>query len=168
MQDSYGKVYQADVLGGVHAIRVLDGTLFTPAKFSSFLEMVASLRNPHVVAIKGAAPERGILVQELPESGNVLYLIQTGSMPSGQPMQWNDSVDIGLAVASALQYLHCRPQPVPHGALNSSSVLVDRNGIAKLSDIGLAELCSNKPLSKDELMMKDIRCLGMPSPPVHL
>lgn len=160
MQDTYGKVYQADVLGGVHAIRVLDGNLFTPAKQTSFLEKVAALRNPHIVALLGAAPDRGILVEELPESGNILYLIQTGSMPSGQPMQWNNSVDVGLAVASALQYLHSRPQPVPHGSLNSSSVLVDRNGIAKVSGVGLAELCSKKPLSRDELMINDIYSLG--------
>lgn len=160
LQDTYGKVYQADVLGGMHAIRVLDRRRFEPAALTEFLHVAASLRHAHIVGLKGACPERGLLVHELPESGNVLYLLQTGAMPSSAPMQWNNSVDIGLAVASALQYMHNHAMPIAHGGLTAAAVLVDRNGVAKVADAGLFSLCTRDAPRGRELLEKDMHCLG--------
>lgn len=164
LQDTYGKVYQADVLGGMHAIRVLDSRRYTPDELSEFLTIAASLRHAHIVGLKGACPDRGILVHELPESGNVLYLLQTGSMPSSAPMQWNDAVDIALAVASALQSMHNRTPAIAHSGLTAAAVLVDRNGVAKVSDAGLFALCTPDAPHGPELLTKDIHCLGARPP----
>ena len=159
-EDGYGKLFQADVLGAVHAVRVLNTSLFPRKAFDAFLAAAAPLRHAHLVAIKGAIPDRGILVHDLPEAGNALYLLQSGQMPSGEPLQWNDCIDIALAVASALQFLHSRREPFAHGGLTASNVLVDRNGVAKVAGAGLQVLCAQEEESVEELLLDDAHALG--------
>jgi Protein tyrosine and serine/threonine kinase len=159
-EDAYGKVFQADVLGGVHAIRVLNASLYSPPALASHLSAVAAVQHAHIVSLKGAVQDRGILVTDLPEAGNALYLVQTGTMPSKEPLQWNNCVDIALAVASALEFMHNRPSAFAHGGLTAASVLIDRNGVAKVSDAGLFALTSHEPPRTEELLVKDLHSLG--------
>jgi Protein tyrosine and serine/threonine kinase len=162
LEDAYGKVFQADVLGAVHAVRVLNSSRFTGPAFSSFIEAAAPLRHAHLVAVKGAVIDRGIFVSDLPEAGNLLYVLQTGKLPNGDKLQWNGVVDAGLAVASALLYLHNRPTAVAHGGLNAATVLFDRNAVAKVADVGLRSLCcGGNPPSRDKLLSTDMHSLGV-------
>jgi serine/threonine protein kinase len=147
-------------MGAIHAVRVLNSSLYSPASFASFLSSAATLNHAHVVALKGAVPDRGVLIHDLPESGNVLYLLQTGAMPSSDPLQWNNCIDIALATASALQYMHNRPDSFPHGHLTAACVLVDRNGVAKVSDAGLFALFNTEAMRKGDVMLKDMHSLG--------
>ena len=161
-EDMYGKAFQADVLGGVHAIRVLNTSRFYASAFNTYLQEAAAFNHAHLVSFKGAIPDRGILVHDLPEAGNMLYLLQTGEMPNKEPLQWNNCVDLALAVASALQYLHNRSSGAAHGNLTAASVLIDRNGMAKVADAGLFELTNRDAPPRRELLVKDVHALGAP------
>ena len=130
LEDSFGKVYRADILGGTHALRVLNSALYDRAGLDAFLETSSRLSHAHVVPLKGASSDRGLLVYDLPESGNLLYILQTAILPTTEPLAWNNCVDIALAAASALQYLHNQPQPVAHGSMNAAMVYFDRNAVA--------------------------------------
>lgn len=163
LEDVFGKVFRADILGGTHALRVLDSSLYDPAGLSQYLKAAAQLDHAHVVRVKGAAPDRGMLVLDLPESGNLLYVLQTAVLPTTERLGWNGCVDIALGVASALQYLHNRPVPMAHGRLNAAAVYFDRNAVAKVGDVGLEALCGSKDIAAGKLLARDLICLGAPS-----
>ena len=44
-----------------------------------------------------------------------------------------------------MAYLHERPTPVVHGDLTSSNILLDRFGVAKVADFGIARYTLSSP-----------------------
>ncbi|XP_023812798.1 interleukin-1 receptor-associated kinase 1 isoform X2 [Oryzias latipes] len=59
----------------------------------------------------------------------------------GGVLTWSQRVSIVEGAAAALQFLHCPPpgqEPLIHGDVKSSNILLDRHLEAKLSDFGLA------------------------------
>lgn len=161
LEDSFGKVYRADILGGTHALRVLNSALYERPALDAFLDTSSRLSHAHLVPLKGASADRGLLLYDLPESGNLLYILQTAILPTTEPLAWNNCVDIALAAASALQYLHTQPQPVAHGSLNAAIVYFDRNAVAKLGGAGLVELCDKSATDAKALLLKDVQALGV-------
>lgn len=162
LEDVFGKVFRADILGGTHALRVLDSSKYDAGSLSRYLDAAAQLDHAHVVRLKGAAPDRGMLVLDLPESGNLLYVLQTAVLPTTERLGWNGCVDIALSIASALQYLHNRPKPMAHGRLNAATVYFNRNAVAKVGDVGLAAVCGSEDIADDKLMARDLISLGTP------
>eukprot|EP00892_Ulva_mutabilis_P006882 jgi/Ulvmu1/4566/UM002_0294.1 len=160
LEDVFGKVYRADILGNTHALRVLDSSLYDPAGLAQYLDAAAQIDHAHIVRVKGAAPDRGMLVLDLPESGNLLYVLQTAVLPTTEQLGWNGCVEIALAVASALQHLHNRPVPMAHGRLNAAAVYFDRNATAKVGDAGLEALCGSESVASGKLMARDLHSLG--------
>jgi Protein tyrosine and serine/threonine kinase len=161
LEDSFGKVYRADILGGTHALRVLNSGLYERSALDAFLATSASLSHAHLVPLKGASAERGLLLYDIPESGNLLYILQTAVLPTTERLAWNSCVDIALAAASALQYLHNQSEPVAHGSLNAAMVYFDRNAIAKVGGAGLVQLCDKSATDTKALLLKDLHSLGV-------
>jgi serine/threonine protein kinase len=161
LEDAFGKVYRADILGGTHALRVLNSGLYNRSALDTFLVTAAQLNHAHLVPLKGASPDRGLLLHDMPESGNLLYILQTGVLPTTERLAWNSCVDIALAAASALQYLHNQPEPVAHGSLNAAMVYFDRNAIAKVGGAGLVQLCDKSATDSKALLLKDLYSLGV-------
>uniref|UniRef100_A0A804Q441 Serine-threonine/tyrosine-protein kinase catalytic domain-containing protein n=3 Tax=Zea mays TaxID=4577 RepID=A0A804Q441_MAIZE len=58
--------------------------------------------------------------------------------PLRTPLDWRTRLQVAIDVAAALEYLyyHCDP-PVFHVSVNSGTVLMDANFVAKLSDVGV-------------------------------
>lgn len=160
LEDSYGKVYRADILGGTHALRVLNAALYERPALDVFLDTSCRLSHAHLVPLKGASADRGLLLYDLPESGNLLYILQTAVLPTTERLSWNSCVDIALAAASALQYLHNQPEPVAHGSMNAAMVYFDRNAVAKVGSAGLVQLCDKNAPDTKALLLKDLQSLG--------
>lgn len=62
-------------------------------------------------------------------------------------MPWKLRLAMLTDVAKALLYLHTKG--ITHGAVRSSSILVDLNGRMRLSDVGLARRFSDAPRADD-------------------
>lgn len=161
LEDAFGKVYRADILGGSHALRVLNSDLYDRPALDAFLANAARVNHAHLVPLKGACADRGLLLYDLPESGNLLYILQTGVLPTTERLAWNSCVDVALAVASALQYLHNQPEPTAHGFLNAATVYMDRNATSKVGSTGLVQLCDKAAKDTQALLVKDLHALGM-------
>lgn len=99
-EDTYGKVFRADAGGYALAVRVLDRSCakLTDAALTEHLKVASRLVHGNVVALKAACPERAALLQELPAAGNMLFFVQQGCLPSGEPLQWWHCVDWALQV----------------------------------------------------------------------
>lgn len=74
-----------------------------------------------------------------------------------QPLWWHDRIRVAHDVASGLGYLHSdKPTPIIHGCLTPSNILLNRNLVAKISNLKLDGPESHN--SKD--VHVDIRAFG--------
>ena len=108
--------------------------------FRQELDVLLSLRHPHIVRLLGYCDERdeGVLVFEYAPNGDLHQRLHGGE-EDAVPLPWSRRVAIAFQVATALEYLHeGRSQAVVHGDIKASNVLLDGNMDAKLCDFGFA------------------------------
>lgn len=92
-----------------------------------------------MVLLVGACPEYGCLIYEYMENGNLEdRLFRKGNTP---PIPWGVRFKIAAEIATALLFLHqTKPEPLVHRDLKPANILLDRNYISKIADVGLARL----------------------------
>uniref|UniRef100_R7W5U1 Putative LRR receptor-like serine/threonine-protein kinase n=1 Tax=Aegilops tauschii TaxID=37682 RepID=R7W5U1_AEGTA len=108
--------------------------------FRQELDVLLSLRHPHIVRLLGYCDERdeGVLVFEYAPNGDLHQRLHGGE-DAAAPLPWSRRVAIAFQVATALEYLHEGSGPaVVHGDIKASNVLLDGNMDAKLCDFGFA------------------------------
>lgn len=92
-----------------------------------------------MVILLGACPEFGCLVYEYMENGSLEdRLLRKNNTP---PIPWRKRFEIAAEIATALLFLHqAKPEPLVHRDLKPANILLDRNFVSKISDVGLARL----------------------------
>lgn len=92
-----------------------------------------------MVLLVGACPEYGCLVYEHMENGSLEdRLFRRHNTP---PIPWRTRFKIAAEIATALLFLHqAKPEPLVHRDLKPANILLDRNFVSKISDVGLARL----------------------------
>ncbi|WVZ86580.1 hypothetical protein U9M48_033336 [Paspalum notatum var. saurae] len=112
--------------------------------FRRELDVLLSLRHPHIVRLLGYCDERdeGVLVFEYAPNGDLHDRLHgNGNNGAGGVLPWARRVAVALQVATALEYLHDgRDTAVIHGDVKASNVLLDANLDAKLCDFGFAHV----------------------------
>jgi serine/threonine protein kinase len=95
-----------------------------------------------MVLLLGACPENGCLVYEYLENGSLEdYLLNRNGKP---PLPWFFRFRIIFEMACGLSFLHnSKPEPIVHRDIKPGNVLLDRNYVSKISDVGLAKLISD-------------------------
>lgn len=87
----------------------------------------------------GACPEHGCLVYEFMENGSLDDMLQRRN--NTPPLTWFDRFRIAWEVATALMFLHSsKPEPIIHRDLKPANILLDRNLVSKIGDVGLSTL----------------------------
>lgn len=101
--------------------------------------MLSCIRHPNMVLLLGACPEYGCLVYEYMANGSLddrLFL--RGNTP---PLPWQLRFRIAAEIGTGLLFLHqTKPEPLVHRDLKPANILLDRNFVSKISDVGLARL----------------------------
>ncbi|KAG8069589.1 hypothetical protein GUJ93_ZPchr0006g41799 [Zizania palustris] len=137
---SYGTVYKAKFHHIVAAVKVLNspegcGT----QQLQQELEVLGKIRHPHLLLMLGACPEHGCLVYEYMENGSLDDMLQRRN--NTPPLTWFDRFRIAWEVATALMFLHSsKPEPIIHRDLKPANILLDRNLVSKIGDVGLSTL----------------------------
>lgn len=92
-----------------------------------------------MVLLVGACPEYGCLVYEYMDNGSLEdRLFRRNNTP---PIPWPTRFKIASEIATALLFLHqTKPEPLVHRDLKPANILLDRNYVSKISDVGLARL----------------------------
>ncbi|OEL28886.1 putative receptor-like protein kinase [Dichanthelium oligosanthes] len=109
--------------------------------FRQELDVLLSLRHPHVVRLLGYCDEReeGVLVFEYAPNGDLHERLHGSSGKAALP--WARRMAIAFQVAMALEHLHVTRDPaVIHGDIKASNVLLDAGLDAKLCDFGNAHV----------------------------
>lgn len=106
------------------------------------VEILSQLHHPHLVLLLGACPENGCLVYEYLENGSLEEcILHRNDKPS---LPWFVRFRIVFEVACGLSFLHnSKPEPIVHRDLKPGNILLDRNYVSKIGDVGLAKLISD-------------------------
>ncbi|TVU12707.1 hypothetical protein EJB05_46362 [Eragrostis curvula] len=137
---SYGTVYKAKFHHTIAAVKILNsldgcGT----QQLQQELEVLRKIRHPHLLLMLGACPEHGCLVYEYMDNGSLDDMLQCRN--NTPPLTWFDRFRIAWEVATALMFLHSsKPEPIIHRDLKPANILLDRNLVSKIGDVGLSTL----------------------------
>ncbi|XP_014499357.1 U-box domain-containing protein 35-like [Vigna radiata var. radiata] len=139
-EGGYGPVYKGHLDHTPVAIKILRPDAAQGMKqFNQEIEVLSCIRHPHMVLLLGACPEHGCLVYEYLDNGSLEDRLFRKN--NSRPIPWNKRFEISAEIATALLFLHQnKPEPIVHRDLKPSNILVDRNYVSKISDVGLARL----------------------------
>lgn len=106
------------------------------------VEVLSQLHHPNIVLLLGACPDSGCLVYEYLENGSLEdYIFHQNGRPS---LPWFVRFRIVFEVACGLAFLHnSKPEPIVHRDIKPGNILLDRNYVSKIGDVGLAKLISD-------------------------
>ncbi|CAN6721301.1 unnamed protein product [Malus baccata var. baccata] len=139
-EGGYGPVYRCNLDHTPVAIKVLrPDAAQGRSQFNQEVEVLSSIRHPHMVLLLGACPEYGCLVYEYMANGSLEdRLLRRGNSPI---LSWQLRFKIAAEIGTGLLFLHqAKPEPLVHRDLKPANILLDRNYVSKISDVGLARL----------------------------
>ncbi|KAJ4851157.1 hypothetical protein Tsubulata_003243, partial [Turnera subulata] len=142
-EGGYGKVYKCNLDHTPVAVKVFyPDAVNKKEEFLKEVEVLSQLRHPNLVLLLGACPENGSLVYEYLENGSLEdCLFRKNGKP---PLPWFIRFRIIFEIACGLAFLHnSKPDPIVHRDLKPGNVLLDRNYVSKIGDVGLAKFIAD-------------------------
>ncbi|KAJ4899086.1 Protein kinase protein with adenine nucleotide alpha hydrolases-like domain [Raphanus sativus] len=139
-EGGYGPVYKCYLDQTPVAVKALHPDAAQGmSQFKQEVEVLSCMRHPHMVLLLGACSEGGCLVYEFMSNGSLEdRLFQQGDSP---PLSWQTRFRIAAEIGTVLLYLHqTKPEPLVHRDLTPANILLDRNFVSKVADVGLARL----------------------------
>ncbi|PIN07101.1 Serine/threonine protein kinase [Handroanthus impetiginosus] len=139
-EGGYGPVYKCYLDHTPVAIKVLrPDAAQGRSQFQQEVEVLSCIRHPNMVLLLGACPEYGCLVYEYMANGSLDdRLFRRGNTPV---LPWQLRFRIAAEIGTGLLFLHqTKPEPLVHRDLKPGNILLDRNFVSKISDVGLARL----------------------------
>ncbi|KAL2945212.1 U-box domain-containing protein 34 [Bienertia sinuspersici] len=142
-EGGYGKVYKGTLDHTRVAIKVLEhDATDKKEEFLREIRILSQLCHPNIVLLLGVCSEMGCLVYEYMENGSLEEHIFRHNRRS--PLPWFARFRIAFEIACGLAFLHRRkPEPIVHRDLKPGNILLGRNYVTKISDVGLAKLVSD-------------------------
>ncbi|CAL5215020.1 unnamed protein product [Lathyrus oleraceus] len=141
-EGGYGPVYRAELDHTAVAIKVLKPDAAQGrSQFQQEIEVLSSIRHPNMVLLLGACPEFGCLVYEHMSNGSLDDCLFRRNNSKSPALPWQLRFRIAAEIATGLLFLHqTKPEPLVHRDLKPGNILLDRNYVSKISDVGLARL----------------------------
>lgn len=139
-EGGYGPVYKCYLDHTPVAVKVLrPDAAQGRSQFNQEVEVLSCIRHPNMVLLLGACPEYGCLVYEYMANGSLEdRLFCRGNTPV---LPWQLRFRIAAEIGTGLLFLHqSKPEPLVHRDLKPGNILLDRNYVSKISDVGLARL----------------------------
>ncbi|WVZ77313.1 hypothetical protein U9M48_025195 [Paspalum notatum var. saurae] len=142
-EGGYGNVYRCTLDHTEVAVKVFQqDSIDKTDEFLKEVEILSQLCHPNLVLLLGFCPEIGCLVYEYLENGSLED--QLFNSKGHQPLHWFLRFQIIFEVSCGLAFLHARnPEPIVHRDLKPANILLDRNYVGKIGDVGFAKLISD-------------------------
>ncbi len=111
-------------------------------RFSVEAQSAASLSHPNIVPIYDVGYENGIhyIVMEYIDGITLKDYISQNKI-----LDWREAVDITIQVCSALEHAH--EKHIVHRDIKPHNILLTRNGIAKVTDFGIAKAVTTSTIT---------------------
>ncbi|XWS59557.1 hypothetical protein CRYUN_Cryun08bG0132400 [Craigia yunnanensis] len=143
---SLGTVYKAVLDDGctVAVKRLKDADPCPRKEFEQYMDVIGKVKHPNVVKMRAYyyAKEEKLLVYDYLSNGSLHSLLHGNRGPGRIPLDWTTRISLVLGAARGLAKIHeeYSAPKIPHGNVKSSNVLLDKNGVALISDFGLSLL----------------------------
>ena len=129
------------------------------------LSICSQLHHPHILQVYGAVMVNGTplqLVMELMQ-GSVSDLIEAAHA-SCHYLSYREQIDLAIGSTAGIAYMHqLQPEPYVHSDIRSSNVMVTRDMVAKVGDLGASHVI-NSSLSVGPLSIEYVAPERMPRP----
>ncbi|KAI5344173.1 hypothetical protein L3X38_012050 [Prunus dulcis] len=144
-EGAYGTVYKGKLSSELFvAVKVLNSSKGDGEEFVNEVRTMGHIHHVNVVRLVGFCADgfRRALVYEFSPNGSLQDFISSPDNKNSF-LGWDKMQDIALAIAKGIEYLHqgC-DQRILHFDIKPHNVLLDHNLTPKISDFGLAKLCS--------------------------
>ncbi|XP_047982332.1 rust resistance kinase Lr10-like [Salvia hispanica] len=146
-EGGYGVVYKGKLSTEISvAVKVLNNSKENGEEFVNEVKTIGRIHHVNVVRLVGFCAEgfRRVLVYEfLPNESLEKFIFQSESKRAS--LSWERLLEIALGIAKGVEYLHqgC-DQQILHFDIKPHNILLDQNFSPKVSDFGLAKLCSKE------------------------
>ncbi|XP_047963721.1 LEAF RUST 10 DISEASE-RESISTANCE LOCUS RECEPTOR-LIKE PROTEIN KINASE-like 2.4 [Salvia hispanica] len=143
-EGGYGCVYKGKLRSGHDAaVKLLGKSSKNGKDFMNEIATIGRIHHVNVVKLIGycAQGSKRALIFDFMSNGSLdKYLLNRDKMNT---LNWDTKFDIAVGIARGVEYLHrgCDIQ-ILHFDIKPHNILLDDNFIPKISDFGLAKLCS--------------------------
>ena len=150
---AYGSVHFGELDGRPVAVKRIHRLLLEAARgqgdfdqimrdFSRECQLLESLNHPHVVNFLGAfydeTTDEPLLVMERMRENLREYLVRNQNDLSPQKQ-----LQICLEITRSLRFLHTHDPPIVHRDLTDKNVMIGKDGLVKIGDLGQSRLKAN-------------------------
>ncbi|XP_060171542.1 LEAF RUST 10 DISEASE-RESISTANCE LOCUS RECEPTOR-LIKE PROTEIN KINASE-like 2.1 [Lycium barbarum] len=153
-EGGYGEVYKGNLRGHPVAVKILKETKGNGEEFINEVASISRTSHVNIVNLLGFCLSRRVkaLIYEFMSNGSLDKHIYN-EVPN---MRWEMLYKIALGIARGLEYLHrgCNSR-ILHFDIKPHNILLDEDFCPKISDFGLAKLCTRK-----ESMMSTLEARG--------
>ncbi|XP_062087601.1 putative leucine-rich repeat receptor-like serine/threonine-protein kinase At2g19230 [Humulus lupulus] len=135
----FGTVYHGYFNGSQVAVKMLSRSSAQGFKqFRAEAQLLTKVYHRNLTALFGycdEGPNMGLVYEYMPNGDLAWHL----SDKNENPLSWEERLEIALAAAQGLEYLHCGCKPpIIHRDVKSTNILLNEKLQAKLSDFGLS------------------------------
>ncbi|XP_078182697.1 U-box domain-containing protein 33-like [Carex rostrata] len=138
-EGGYGSVFKGSLHGMTVAIKLLNPQgMRGKDEFYQEMDALSKLKHLNISSIIGVCPQAWAVVYEFLENGSLEDCLSCKDKRS--PLTWRARVRIAAEICSALIFLHStdnKQNPVIHGDLKPSNILLDSNFVCRLGDYGI-------------------------------
>ncbi|THF99604.1 hypothetical protein TEA_004049 [Camellia sinensis var. sinensis] len=145
-QGGYGIVYKGKLSNDVHvAVKILNNVKGNGDEFINEVQTMGRIHHINMVRLVGYCADgfrRALLYEFLPNNSLEKFISTDKEKNS---LGWEKLHDIALGIAKGIEYLHLGcDQRILHFDIKPHNVLLDNKFTPKISDFGLAKLCSKE------------------------
>ncbi|XP_050221750.1 rust resistance kinase Lr10-like [Mercurialis annua] len=144
-EGGYGTVFKGKLSHEIYvAVKILNNSKGNGEEFINEVRTMGLIHHVNVVRLVGYCADgfrRALVYEFLPNESLEKFIFSTKR--NNQILCWDKLLNIAISVAKGIEYLHqgCE-QRILHFDIKPSNVLLDDNFNPKISDFGLAKLCS--------------------------
>ncbi|XP_020220458.1 LEAF RUST 10 DISEASE-RESISTANCE LOCUS RECEPTOR-LIKE PROTEIN KINASE-like 2.1 [Cajanus cajan] len=145
-QGGYGVVYKGNLSNNSPvAVKVLNGSKGNGEEFINEVISISRTSHVNIVNLLGFCLEdkKKAIVYDFMTNGSLEKFILNKNFETNPPLSWERLHHIAEGIAKGLEYLHrgCSTR-ILHFDIKPSNILLDKNFCPKISDFGMAKLCS--------------------------
>uniref|UniRef100_A0A7N2LLK9 Protein kinase domain-containing protein n=1 Tax=Quercus lobata TaxID=97700 RepID=A0A7N2LLK9_QUELO len=146
-QGGYGTVFKGNLSNDVFvAVKILNNSKGNGEEFINEVRSMGTIHHVNVARLVGYCADglrRALIYEYFPNKSLEKYIFSANG--KNHTLGWEKLQDIALGIAKGIDYLHqgC-DQQILHFDIKPHNILLDQNFNPKISDFGLAKLCSKE------------------------
>ncbi|KAA8541033.1 hypothetical protein F0562_024996 [Nyssa sinensis] len=148
-QGGNGGVYKGKLYDGHPvAVKILNASKGNGEEFINEVASISRTSHVNIVTLLGFCFEgskRALIYEFMPNGSLEKFIYSKGPLKTERQLGWEKLYQISIGIARGLEYLHrgCNTR-ILHFDIKPHNVLLDKDFCPKISDFGLAKLCTGK------------------------